>query len=281
MLIQGERLNRGDWPESIYLIPAPVLCSSVIYMNQTFSDRDSSPPVDKHGWKKRFALLAAFIGVIVLVLSSGIQDLLSLEALRENREALLDFVANNYVAAVVTFMLAYILAVTFSIPGAVWLSIAGGFVFSAGPATVYIVAAATIGATLVFLLARYVLGDLLRRKAGGAVDRMRDGFREDAFSYMLVLRLVPLFPFFVVNLVPAFLNVPLRIYVAGTALGIIPGAFVFALVGSGLGAVFDAGGDIDPGSVLLRPQVIGSLIGLALLALIPVVYKRLRGTRRG
>lgn len=226
-------------------------------------------------------ILVAFVGVIVLVLSTGVQDFLSLEALRENRDALLDFVASNYVVAVVTFMLAYILAVTFSIPGAVWLSIAGGFVFSAGPATAYIVVAATIGATLVFLLARYVLGDLLRRKAGGAIDRMRDGFQQDAFSYMLVLRLVPLFPFFVVNLVPAFLNVPLRIYVAGTALGIIPGAFVFALVGSGLGAVFDAGGDIDPGSVLFRPEVIGSLIGLAVLALIPVGYKRFRSARNG
>lgn len=250
-------------------------------MNQTSSDRDAPPAAPKQGWITRLVLLAAFVGVIVLFLSSGVQDFLSLDALRENREVLLDFVASNYVAAVASFMLAYILAVTFSIPGAVWLSIAGGFVFSAGPATGYIVVAATIGATLVFLLARYVLGDLLRRKAGGAVDRMRDGFKEDAFSYMLVLRLVPLFPFFVVNLVPAFLNVPLRVYVAGTALGIIPGAFVFALVGSGLGAVFDAGGDIDPGSVLFRPEVIGSLIGLAVLALIPVGYKRFRSARNG
>lgn len=243
-------------------------------------DSEEKPP-PKSGWKKRAIILAAFVGLIAVVLSSGVQDFLSLEALRENREILLDFVTANYVAAVLTFMLAYVLAVAFSIPGAVWLSIAGGFVFSAGPATVYIVIAATIGATLVFLLARYVLGDLLRQKAGGAIDRMRDGFQEDAFSYMLVLRLVPLFPFFIVNLVPAFLNVPLRIYVIGTGLGIIPGAFVFALVGSGLGAVFDAGGDVDPGTVLFRPEVIGSLLGLAVLALIPVAYKRLGRRKDG
>lgn len=250
-------------------------------MNEPSPEPEPAPASSKQGWKKRAVILIVFGGLVALLLSTGVQDFLSLDALRENREILLDFVAANYAVAVLTFMAAYILAVTFSIPGAVWLSIAGGFVFSAGPATAYIVIAATIGATLVFLLARYVLGDVLRRKAGGAIDRMRDGFQEDAFSYMLVLRLVPLFPFFIVNLVPAFLNVPLRIYIAGTGLGIIPGAFVFALVGSGLGAVFDAGGDIDPGAVLFRPEVIGSLLGLAVLALIPVAYKRLRRSRHG
>ena len=225
--------------------------------------------------RRVFALLV-FAALFSAVFSTGIQDKLSLESLRSNREVLLDFVSINYVVAVAAFMVTYILAVTFSIPGAVWLSVSGGFVFSAGPATAYIVIAATVGATLVFLLARYVLGDVLRSKAGGAIDRMRSGFQEDAFSYMLVLRLVPLFPFFLVNLVPAFLNVPIRIYVVGTALGIIPGSFVFALVGSGLGAVFDAGGDVDPGAVLFRPEVIGPLLGLACLALIPVAYKRLK-----
>jgi uncharacterized membrane protein YdjX (TVP38/TMEM64 family) len=244
-------------------------------MTETPSTKQTGPKTisQKGAVGRRFAVLAVFVALIGVVLSTGVQDFLSLDALRENREALLAFVAANYVSAAAVFMLVYIAAVTFSIPGAVWLSIAGGFVFSAGPATVYIVVAATIGATLVFLLARYVLGDMLRNRAGGAIERMRSGFQENAFSYMLVLRLVPLFPFFIVNLVPAFLNVPIRIYVSGTALGIIPGAFVFALVGSGLGAVFDAGGDVDPGSVLLRPEVLGSLLGLAALALIPVVYK--------
>lgn len=238
----------------------------------------STPDSPKKNGGKRLVVLALFVVLIVLVLSTGAQDFLSQKALRANRQALLDFVGDNYIGAVASFMVIYILAVTFSIPGAVWLSIAGGFVFSAGPATAYIVIAATIGATLVFLLARYVLGDMLRSKAGGAIERMRAGFQEDAFSYMLVLRLVPLFPFFIVNLVPAFLSVPIRTYVVGTALGIIPGAFVFALVGSGLGAVFDAGGDIDPGAVLFRPEVIGSLLGLAVLALIPVAYKRFKGS---
>lgn len=236
---------------------------------------DSSP---KSTSKMRFVVLGAFVALIAILLSSGVQDFLTLDALRQNRETLLSFVAENYVAAAAVFMVIYVAAVTFSIPGAVWLSIAGGFVFSAGPATIYIVFAATVGATLVFLLARYVLGDMLRQKAGGAIDRMRQGFQEDALSYMLVLRLVPLFPFFIVNLVPAFLSVPVRTYVLGTALGIIPGAFVYAWVGSGVGAVFDAGGDVDPGAILLQPNVIGPLLGLAALALIPVIYKKLRST---
>ena len=128
---------------------------------------------------KRVAILALFVALIGIVLSTGVQDFLSLESLRENRQALLDFVAGNYVGAVLAFMAIYVLAVTFSIPGAVWLSISGGFVFSAGPATAYIVVAATIGATLVFLLARYVLGDMLRNKAGSAIERMRSGFQQD------------------------------------------------------------------------------------------------------
>jgi uncharacterized membrane protein YdjX (TVP38/TMEM64 family) len=233
------------------------------------------------GRGKRLAVLAVFVAAIAALLSTGVQDYLSFDALRENRQDLLAFVAANRIAAAAVFMAVYIAAVTFSVPGAVWLSVAGGFAFGAAAATACIVVAATIGATLVFLIARYVLGDTLRSKAGGAIERMRSGFQENAFSYLLVLRLVPLFPFFIVNLVPAFLNVPLRTYIAGTAIGIIPGAFVYALVGSGLGAVFDAGGNVDPGAVLVQPQVIGSLIGLAVLVLLPVVYKRFRSARHG
>jgi len=245
-------------------------------MNATPETEAQPAQKSSSGMVKRVGVLIAFIAVIAALFSTGVQDFLSFEGLRENRVALLDYVAANQVLAVAVFMAIYITAVTFSLPGAVWLSIAGGFVFSAGPATAYIVTAATIGATLVFLIARYVLGDALRAKAGGAVERMRQGFQENAFSYLLVLRLVPLFPFFIVNLVPAFLSVPLRTYVLGTALGIIPGAFVFALVGSGLGTVFDEGGEVDPGAILFQPDVIGSLLGLALLALIPVIYKRVR-----
>ena len=262
-----------DRPESSFFTAVPMFLSAMSHP-EIDPNAAAAPIPQKRSIGTRLAVLGIFALVIVGLLSSGVQDFLSLDALRENRETLLTIVAGNYVAAAALFMVIYIAAVTFSIPGAVWLSIAGGFVFSAGPATVYIVVAATIGATLVFLLARYVLGDILRQKAGGAVDHMRAGFQENALSYMLVLRLVPLFPFFIVNLVPAFLNVPIRVYVVGTALGIVPGTFVFAWIGSGVGAVFDVGGDVDPGAILLQPNVIGPLLGLAALALIPVAHKR-------
>jgi len=224
----------------------------------------------------RITILVGFIALLALILLSGASDYLSLEALSANRERLLDFVQSNAVTAILVFMAIYVAAVAFSIPGAIWLTIAGGFVFGPLAGSLYIVIAATIGATLVFLLARYVLGDVLRAKAGSALKKMEDGFREDALSYLFVLRLVPLFPFFLVNLVPAFLGVPLRTYVIGTFFGIMPGTFVYATVGAGIGDALAAGAGVDPAAALRQPTVIGALAGLVLLALIPVVYKRIK-----
>ncbi len=116
----------------------------------------------------------------------------------------------------------------------------------------------------------------LRRRAGPWIGRLEAGFRENALSYLLVLRLVPLFPFWLVNLVPAFLGVPLTTYALGTFVGIIPGSFVYASVGNGLGAVFDAGGTPDL-TIIFEPEILLPIIGLSLLALIPVVYKKFKG----
>jgi len=156
------------------------------------------------------------------------------------------------------------------------LTITGGFLFGSIVATVLVVVAATLGATLVFLIARSALGDPLRARAGPFLQRMEAGFQEDAFNYLLVLRLIPIFPFWIVNLVPAFLGVPLRTYVLGTSIGIIPGSFVFASVGAGLGSVLDSGQAFSPASVL-TPQVVIALVGLALLALLPVAYRKWKG----
>jgi uncharacterized membrane protein YdjX (TVP38/TMEM64 family) len=144
--------------------------------------------------------------------------------------------------------------------------------------TVLVVIAATLGATLVFLIAKTALGDPLRAKAGPFLKRMEAGFQEDALNYLLVLRLIPLFPFWIVNLVPAFLGVPLRTYVLATVVGIIPGSFVFASVGAGIGSVLDSGQEFSPASVL-TPQIVIALVGLAVLALLPVVYRKLKGRR--
>ena len=156
----------------------------------------------------------------------------------------------------------------------------GGFLFGTLFGTVFAVVGATIGAVGVFLVARTALGDLLRERLGhGTLERMADGFRENAFSYLLVLRLVPLFPFFMVNLAPAFLGVSLRTYALATLLGIVPGAFVFASVGAGLGDVFEMGGIVSA-SGLLTPRIVTALVGLAALALVPIAYKRLKGRIR-
>jgi uncharacterized membrane protein YdjX (TVP38/TMEM64 family) len=137
------------------------------------------------------------------------------------------------------------------------------------------VLAATVGALAVFLAARSALGDALRARAGPFVKRLEAGFRENALSYLLVLRLVPLFPFWLVNIVPALLNVPTRTFVIGTLVGIVPGTFVFVSVGNGLDAVF-ARGELPGAGIFLEPEVLIPIAGLTLLALVPVVYKRFR-----
>lgn len=205
----------------------------------------------------------------------GWHHYLSFEALSENRQVLLAWCADNRVIAAAAFVAAYAVIVALSVPGAVWMTIAGGFLFGPVMATLYVVIGATLGACAIFLAARYALADYLHSRAGPSVRRMEKGFRENAFSYLLVLRLVPIFPFWLVNLVPAFLGVRLGTFALGTLLGIIPGTFVYALVGNGLGAVFDSGQRPDLG-IIFEPEIFAPIIGLAALSLIPVAYKRFK-----
>ncbi|HEX7776485.1 MAG TPA: TVP38/TMEM64 family protein [Parvibaculum sp.] len=218
------------------------------------------------------AVLALGLG---LFFALGLNRYATLDALRDNRQALAGWVAANRLVAVLVFMGVYALMVAFSVPGALVATLTGGFLFGTLIGGLATVIAATMGATILFIAAKSALGDVLRARAGSSIARMEEGFRENAFSYLLVLRLVPVFPFFLVNLAPAFLGVPLSTFVAATFLGIIPGTFVFASLGNGLGAVFDAGGTPDLGLVK-QPEVIGPLLALAALALVPVIYRRLR-----
>jgi uncharacterized membrane protein YdjX (TVP38/TMEM64 family) len=144
--------------------------------------------------------------------------------------------------------------------------------------TAVAVAAATLGATLVFLIAKTAVGEPLRRRARGRIKRMEDGFQEDALSYLLVLRLVPIFPFWLVNIVPAFLGMRLVTYVAGTFLGILPGTAVIVSVGNGLGEILEAGERPDL-SLVFSPEVLGPLVALAALVLSTTLYKRWRRRR--
>jgi uncharacterized membrane protein YdjX (TVP38/TMEM64 family) len=224
----------------------------------------------------RFLPLAALAAGLVVFFALGLHRYLSFGALAENRDLLIRLVEDHPVTAPLAYIAVYALAVAFSIPGAVVLTIAGGFLFGTWAGGFFVVIGATIGAIGVFLAARTAFGEGLRRRAGPWIGRLEAGFRENALSYLLVLRLVPLFPFWLVNLVPAFLGVPLTTYALGTFVGIIPGSFVYASVGNGLGTVFNAGGTPDL-TIIFKPEILLPIIGLSLLALIPVVYKKLKG----
>jgi uncharacterized membrane protein YdjX (TVP38/TMEM64 family) len=222
---------------------------------------------------RRLWLALAALALFLLVRQTGLASYLSVEALKTHRGTLTAFVAGNAVLAGAAYVLVYVVAVAFSLPGAAFLTLAGGFLFGAAFGTILTVVGATIGATLVFLFARTLFGDNALDRFGAPAARLADGIRRNAGSYLMVLRLVPLFPFFLVNLVPAFVGVPLVTYVLTTFFGIIPGTAVFSLAGAGLGSVLDQGGAITPGSVL-TPQIIGGLVGLAGLSLAAIPLKR-------
>lgn len=208
----------------------------------------------------------------------GLDRYLSFEALERHKDWLQAQVVENAVLSGAAFTVTYALVAAFSIPGGAVLTILGGFLFGTVLGTAYAVTGASVGSVAVFLAARTALGDTLRRKAGGAVKRMREGFQEHAFSYLLVLRLIPIFPFWLVNLVPAFVGVPLGVYTLGTVLGIIPGTFVYASLGNGVGALLAAGQRPDL-SIIFAPEILTPIVGLAILALLPVAYKKFRRRR--
>ncbi|MEA2783445.1 MAG: hypothetical protein QOK29_4989 [Rhodospirillaceae bacterium] len=233
-------------------------------------------PEGRGQWRFRqwLPLLAIAIG-IGLFFAFGLQRYLSFDMLRANRAWLLQQVAAHRVLVLAIYIALYAAAVALSLPGAVVLTLAGGLLFGQWLGTVATVLAATVGATLLFLAARTALAALLQSSARPWLGRMQQGFQANAFSYLLFLRLVPLFPFFIVNLVPAFLGVPLRVFIIATLIGIIPGTFVFTTVGAGLGGLLDR--QVEPSiSGILTPQILTALIGLALLALLPVAYRKWR-----
>jgi uncharacterized membrane protein YdjX (TVP38/TMEM64 family) len=224
---------------------------------------------------RRLVPLLVLLAAIVAFFGLDLQRYLSFEALSQHREQLLALVGQHPVLAPLAFMVIYATVIALSVPGGVVLTITGGFLFGILLGTVYVVIGATVGATLVFLIAKTALGDVMRARAGPWLRRMEEGFHENALSYLLVLRLIPIFPFWLINIVPAFLGVALGTYVLGTFIGIIPGSLVFASVGNGLGAVFDAGQTPDLG-IIFEPQIIGPILGLAVLALLPIAYRKFR-----
>lgn len=219
-------------------------------------------------------VLAAVLGAVLL------RDRLSFAALAENRAALLAFRDAHYGQAAAVFVAAYAVMVAFSLPGAAVATLTGGFLFGVFPGVVFNVIAASAGAVAVFLAARAGIGaDVAARVAaqGGAGARLMAGLRENAWSVLLAMRLVPVVPFFVANLIPAFTGIRLWPFAVTTAVGIVPGTLVYTSLGAGLSEVFARGETPDLG-VIFAPQVLWPLLGLAALALLPV---GLRLWRRG
>ena len=227
---------------------------------------------------RKIVPLLVLVAGLVAFFFFDLDQYLTFEALRENRAWLLDQVEKSAVLAALVFIGIYIAVVAFSLPGAAVMTITGGFLFGQVLGTLYVVFAATVGATILFIAAKTALGDYLRAKAGPFLRKMEEGFSENALSYLLVLRLIPLFPFFIVNLVPAFLGVSLRVFVIATFIGIIPGSFVYTLVGTGVGSIFDSGEEFTA-SGILTPEILAALIGLAILAIVPIVYKRVKARK--
>jgi uncharacterized membrane protein YdjX (TVP38/TMEM64 family) len=201
-----------------------------------------------------------------------VKQYVSLDVLKANRDRLLDFTEANYTSAVLLYILIYCLQTAFSLPGATIFTLAGGFLFGAVFGTLYVNIAATTGATLAFLAARYLLRDWVERKFGNRLGSIQDGFAKNAFSYLLTLRLIPLFPFFLVNLVSGLTRMTVGTFMAATAMGIIPASFVFANAGRQLGS-------INSLSEIASPRVLGAFALLGLLALFPIVYRKWSGPR--
>lgn len=228
---------------------------------------------------KRAAPLAlAFLGAILLYAFG--RDYLSFDALRDNREALLAWRDANYALAALAYVALYATATALSFPGGLALTLAGGFLFGPFIGAAFAVTGATTGALAIFLVARTGLGDALRARAGGWVKRAEEGFRANEVSFLLMMRLVPVIPFFAANLVPAFLGATTFNYAWTTFIGIIPGALVYASVGAGLGAVFEAGGIPDLG-LIFEPRILLPLLGLAALSALPMIVRQVRNRRSG
>ncbi|MEQ8698303.1 MAG: TVP38/TMEM64 family protein [Bauldia litoralis] len=234
-----------------------------------------SGPAARRSWKRWLPLAILVCGAIAFF-ALGLHRYISFKKLHAHHADLMAWVVDWGLMAAVVLTAGYAAMTAFSIPGGALASIVVGYLFGIVGGSVIVLVGATLGATAVFLAARTALGDILIKRARGALKRMEEGFRRDALSYLLVLRLVPLFPFWLVNLVPAFLGVPLRTFVIGTAIGIIPGTVVYVSVGSGLGALLEKGQSPDL-KIIFQPEILLPILGLAVLALLPVAYRWWRG----
>lgn len=234
------------------------------------------PTRPKSGLARHLPLIVVL--AVALIGAMTLKEYLSFDTLRDNREALMAFRDQNYLVLVALFAAIYIMMVVFSLPGAAVASVTGGFLFGLAAGGALNVTSATIGACGIFLAARWGLGEMLTAKleaAEGRIQMLKNALRQNEIEVLLLLRLVPAVPFFVANLLPALVGVRFSNFLWTTAIGIIPGAIVFTWIGVGVGEVFDRGEDPDL-SLLWEPHVIGPILGLCVLAAMPIIVKTLR-----
>ena len=223
---------------------------------------------------QRVAPLILIVAALGAFFALGLHRYFTLETLRDNRETLQSWVDDAPIRALLIFILVYASAVAISFPGASILTIFGGYLFGLTLGVPAIVIAATLGAVVIFLASRTALGEMLEKRASGFLKQMEQGFHESELNYMFVLRLVPVFPFWAINIAAGVLGVSLRNFVIGTFFGIIPGTFVYTSIGNAAGAAFDAGEDVTLSGILFKPETLLPIVGLAALALLPVILKR-------
>ena len=240
---------------------------------------DQTSEAKTNPFLKRLPIIV--IGVVAILGAYFLRDYLSFDALAENRESLIEFRDSNYVLTVLVFIAIYTVVVAFSLPGAAILTLTGGFLFATFPGFLFNVIAATLGATPIFQAARWGFGKQLGAKlegSDGIVKTIKDGIDENQWSMLFLIRLVPAVPFFLANLIPSFLEVPLRRFVISTFLGIIPGSIVYTSVGAGLGEVFEAGETPNLG-IIFEPHILLPILGLCALAVLPIILKAVRGKK--
>lgn len=243
------------------------------------ADKSKSSPI------KTWAPVAVILSILGMAWTMGWLDYFSLSSIIMHREILSSFVADNLIIGLFAFLVVYAGLVAISFPGASLLTILAGFLFGGVIGGITTVFAATIGATLIFLIARSSFGEVMEKKASGFVKKLANGFQENAFEYLLTIRLTPLFPFWVMNIVPAILNMRLVPYTTATFIGIIPGTFAFSYIGAGLDSVIAAQENANPGcgaagtcevelSALITTEIIIAMLGLAFISTLPVIIKK-------
>ena len=226
---------------------------------------------------KRLWLPALLVTGLAIFLASGAHRFVQWEVIALHYGQIKSWATSQLALAGIGFLVSYAVAVAFSLPVALPLTLTGGAVFG-WLALPLVLTGATVGAGLAFIAVRTAFGDIARRRAGPFLARLEDGFSTNAFSYLLALRLIPVAPFWVINIVPALTRMTLRSYLAATFIGIAPGTAVFVSVGRGLDHVLAAGRTPDL-EILASPAVVGPLVALGLLALMPVAWKRIRAAR--